>query len=270
MNIFYKFILLLQTEMTEPNSYGWFHLLCLLLTFIVLIIICFNKNRSEKKLKKVLLIYGVVALILELLKQISWSFNYDEVTKIVTWDYQWYSSAFQLCTMPIYISLIAAFSKDGKLRNALLSFMAFFTILGSICTMVIPDSCFTKDILVNIHTMYLHCGSFVVSAYLLLSGKVKLELKNIKSSYLIFLLCASIANLLNITIYQSGILHGETFNMFYISPYFTSILPIFDRIQESVPYLVYLLIYLVVVLLGGLLIFGICKLISYAKKKIGR
>ena len=55
--------------------------------------------------------------------------------------------------------------KKGKVRDSLLSYMAFITILGSIATIIIPDSCFVSDILINIHTMWLHCGSLVVSIW---------------------------------------------------------------------------------------------------------
>jgi hypothetical protein len=58
--------------------------------------------------------------------------------------------------------------------------------------------------------------------------------------------------------------------MFYISPYFISSLPVFDIIQENVPYIIYLLIYIVALTLGALIIYfislGINKLLS--KKQI--
>ena len=74
---------------------------------------------------------------------------------------------------------ICLFLKKGKIRDSLLSFLAFFTILGSISTILLPESCFVEDILVNIHTMWLHCGSFVVSVYLLMSGTVEINKKNL-------------------------------------------------------------------------------------------
>ena len=126
--------------------------------------------------------------------------------------------------------------------------MAFITILGSIATIIIPDSCFVSDILINMHTMWLHCGSLVVSVYLLMTGEVKLNIKNLANAILVFFMFVGMAELLNILVYNSGILKGETFNMFYISPYFISTLPIFDIIQENVPYLLYLITYLCIII----------------------
>ena len=273
MNVFEKFLLILQMEMKEPEAFGWFHLMWL---FFVLVAVIFlykkKKKNSEKQLKLVLGIYGITAFVLELLKQLSWSFNYDSVINSVSWDYQWYAFPFQLCTTPIFISLICLFLKKGKIRNCLLSYMAFVTILGSISTMLLPDSCLVSDILVNIHTMWLHLGSFVVSVYLIMNGVVKVNKKNFINAILVFLVFVSIALIMNIGVYNSGILNDETFNMFYISPYFESTLPVFDVIYEKVPYILFLLIYIVSLSLGAGIIYFIAMLINkislvFKKKK---
>ena len=157
MNLFEKVLYFLQGEMNEPTAFGWFHILWLILVVIAIYVLYKRKKYySENQLKKVLGIYGVVALILETLKQLIWAFNYVPITNIVTWDYEWYAFPFQLCTTPIFVSIICFFLKKGKIRNSLLSYMAYITILGSIATIIIPDSCFVSDILVNIHTMWLH------------------------------------------------------------------------------------------------------------------
>jgi len=268
MNWFEKFLYLLQGEMETPKTLGWFHILWV--TFVVvsiLILFLTRKKHNEKRLKLILGTYGIIAFILELLKQLIWAFNYDSITNIVTWDYEWYSAPFQLCTTPIFISLICLFLKNNKLRKSLLSYMAFVTILGSLVTLIIPDSCFTSDILINIHTMWLHCGSLVVSVYLLMSREVEINKKNLISSFTVFLIFVVIAEILNIVIYNSGILNGETFNMFYISPYFITHLPVFKTVQESVPFIFYLLFYIVVIFLGSLIVYLIYYLINKGVKK---
>ncbi len=267
MNIFEKFILILQTEMERPNPWGWFHLLCLFIELCLVIVLFFRRhNHSEKQLKIVIGIYGILAFTLELLKQISWSFNYEN--GVVTWDYQWYAAPFQLCTMPIYICLICLFLKKNRVRDSLFSFLAYTTILGSISTMILPDSCFVRDILVNIHTMWLHLGSFVVSVYLFMSGEVPVNLKSFSNAIIVFIICMFIALGLDLIVYNSGVLNGETFNMFFISPYFNSTLPVFSDIQPKVPYILFLLIYIICITLGSFIIYLIAKLITIINKKI--
>lgn len=269
MNYFEKFLYFLQGEMERPSSYGWYHILWIIISFIFIIYFYLRKEKNnEKTLKRVLLIYGVIAFLLELLKQLSWAFNYDPVTNLVTWNYEWYAAPFQLCSTPIYVSLICLFLKKGKLRDNLLSYMAYVTILGSLATFIYPEDVFVRDILINIHTMYLHCGSLVVSIYLLISKEVKINFKSLLSGYKVFIVFAFIAEMLNLTIYNSGILNGQTFNMFYISPYFISSLPVFNIIQEKVPFIIFIILYLFAIFMGALIIYLISMLFRGKHEKV--
>ena len=157
-----------------------------------------------------------------MLKQFIWAVDYDNSTNTFLWDYQWYAFPFQLCTTPIYVSLICLFLKKSRLRDSLLAYIAYTTILGSISSALIPDSLFVSDLLVDIHTMWLHLGSLVVSIYLLMSKEVAVSKRSFRDAILVFISFVVIANVLNILVYNIGILNGETFNMFYISPYFPS------------------------------------------------
>lgn len=258
MNIFEKFLYMLQGTMQTPTLYGWFHLMWIALSIVTLFFLYKSKKKySEKQLKTVLFTYGFVALLLEVLKQLIWSFNYDTASNIVTWDYQWYAAPFQLCTTPIIVCLLCTFLKKGKIRTALLSYVSFVTILGSIATVVYPTSCFVEDTLVNIHAMWLHFGSLVVSVYLIITHETIPNKNNLKNAIIVFLIFVVIAQILNICIYNSGVLNGETFNMFYISPYFTSSLPVFDIIQENVPYVIFLIIYIFAISLGAYIVWYI-------------
>ena len=76
---------LLNSEMIEPKPWGWFHLLWVGITIFFLILFFITRNKtSEKETKIVLSIYGIVALILEILKQIAWSYNLDPNTGKIT------------------------------------------------------------------------------------------------------------------------------------------------------------------------------------------
>ena len=262
MNLFERFVYWLQGTMETPVPYGWFHLMWIALVIIAIIILYKIKDKyNDRQLKTVLLVYGIIAFVLEALKQISWAFNFDPITNLVTWDYEWYAFPFQLCTTPIFVSLICAFLKEGKVRTSLLSYMAFVTILGSLATIIIPDSCFVSDILVNIHTMWLHCGSLVVSVYLLMTS-IKINKKNLINSLIVFLVFVGLALFFNILVYNIGVLNGETFNMFYISPYFISSLPVFDVLQETFPYLIYLVMYISIISLGAIIVYYISYFIK--------
>ena len=258
MNIFERIIYELQYKIQCPKSYGLFHIICILIAVGVLIYLV-RKKKNEKTLKRILCIYGFGALILEILKQIIISFEYD--SGVVTWEYPWHSFPFQLCTTPIFISLLYLVLKNDEIKEKMLSYFAFVTILGSIATAVYPEDCFVRMLLVDIHTMYLHLGSLVVSLYLLITHRVDIKFKNVIYGYCIFIMFASAAEFMNVIVYNSGVLVDETFNMFYISPYFISALPIISKIQESVPFICFLIIYLGLVFIGSTIVYLITKLI---------
>ena len=112
MNWFYKLLYFLQGEMDTPKPYGWFHFLWIFLVIISIIYLYNIRHKyNDRQLKIVLGVYGIIALILELLKQVIWAFNYDPITSSVLWEYEWYAAPFQLCTTPIYVSIICLFLK---------------------------------------------------------------------------------------------------------------------------------------------------------------
>lgn len=262
----------LETEMETPVPFGTFHIAWIIGMVVVISFLFIRRHKhSEKQLKLVLGIYGVIAFILELLKQIVWSLDYDAALNEFIWDFQWYAAPFQLCTMPIYITLICLFLKKCKFRDCLLAFMAYVTILGSITTAIIPDDVFVSDILIDIHTMWLHLGSLVVSIYLLMSKEVTVTKTDFKRAIMTFLIFIIIANALNIIVYNSGILAGETFNMFYISPYFVSSLPVFDKIYTMVPYPLFLAIYFLALTMGAGIIYLVSKLcLTFGRRSYNR
>lgn len=261
----------LETEMKTPEPYGTFHMAWMIgMVVVILFLFIRRRKHSEKQLKLVLGIYGVTAFILEALKQIIWSVDYDPALNEFVWDFQWYAAPFQLCTMPIYITLICLFLKKCKVRDYLLSFMAYTTILGSIATAIIPDDVFVSDILIDIHTMWLHLGSLVVSVYLLMSREVKVTKQDFIKAIITFLIFIIIANTLNIVVYNSGVLNGEDFNMFYISPYFESALPVFDKIYNMVPYPLFLAIYFVALTMGSGIVYLVSKICLSLDKKTYR
>ncbi len=273
MNGFERLIYALQFEMERPTSYGLFHLCWLFASLLLIVFLALRKERNhERSLKAILLLYGVGSLLLELTKQVIWSYHYDPSTGVGHWAYQWYAAPFQLCTTPIFTCLISAFLKKGKLRDCLLSYTAFVTILGSIATAFYPESCFVRTVLVDIHTMYLHFGSFVVSVYLLTSKEIDVSLVNLLRAWLVFLCFSAAALLMDLVVYHSGILHGETFNMFYISPYFISSLPVFDAIwtwaNTNHVYIVFLALYLIAICAGAGLVWMTARLFIRKPKSV--
>ena len=106
MNLFEKIVYALSFKITTPVAYGWFHIMCLILTATISVFVALKlKDADDKKINRFLLIMSVIMLSFEVYKQTVFSFNYND--GIVTWDYQWYAFPFQFCSTPMYIAFIA-------------------------------------------------------------------------------------------------------------------------------------------------------------------
>ncbi len=247
--------------MEVPTMYGWFHLLFFALSIIGGVLLCrFRKGDNENFARKWLLITAIVSIVLEIYKQINFTFSYDG--KVITGDYQWYAFPFQFCSTPMYISLIAAIVRNKKVHDALCAYLATFALFAGLCVMVYPPQVFITTIGINVQTMICHGIMISMGIYLLGAGYVKLEHKTILKAISVFAVCILLACIMNEVAYFSGLLETETFNMFYISPHCEPSLPVYSLVQQVVPFPWCLLIYITAFSVASYLILLIAMLIN--------
>lgn len=241
MNLFEKILYFLQGEMTRPISYGWFHIMFLIIIALVTIFLCLKyKNADSKKVKKIILFFSLLSILLEIYKQLIFSFNYQN--GIVSWKYQWYAFPYQFCSTPMYVGLLAFFAKNKKTENALISFLASYGLIAGILTMAYPESMFVRTIGINIQTMIHHGSMLALGLYLYINKKFESNYKSIIGASVVFSILVLIALTIDVSTYYTGLDNG--LEMFYISPFHTSTLPILCNIYPKVPYIVFLLLYL--------------------------
>lgn len=228
-----------NTKMPQPGLYGWFHVLSLVLTAVATVILC----RYSKKLqpRKVVLTTAIVVVILEIYKQINFSFQY---TDGITFDYQWYAFPFQFCSTPMYIGLLAGLTKQGKLHDAANAYLATYAVFAGVCVMLYPSTVFVDTVGINIQTMICHGSMITIGVYLLYSGYVRVTHKTILKAIPVFAVCVAIACVMNEIAYRTGLLETETFDMFFVSPYGTPSLPVYSLVQGVVPFPWCLVIYI--------------------------
>ena len=242
MEFLRKVLEIMDADMPEPQMYGWFHLLFFALSIIVAVFLCrFRPQGDESFVRKLLIITSVVSIVLEIYKQINFSFGYRDV---ITFDYQWYAFPFQFCSTPMYIGLLTGLLKNGKVHHALCSYLATFSVFAGLCVMIYPPQVFIGTIGINIQTMICHGLMITVGIYLLYTGYVKSEHKTMLGAISVFVVCIVLACIMNEVAYFSGLLERETFNMFYISPHCEPSLPVYSLVQAAVPYPLCLIIYI--------------------------
>ena len=229
-------------QMETPRVFGWFHIVCLALTALVTVLLCFrHKEDSDQRVRSVVLITAILVTLAEIYKQINYSFSY---TDGLSFDYQWYAFPFQFCSTPMYIGLLAGVLPKGKLQQALYSYLATFAVFAGLCVMIYPGDVFVGTLGINIQTVICHGSMICIGVYLFYTGTVKLEHRTIVQAMLVFACTVSMAVLLNELAYWTGLLERETFNMFFVSRHCDPSLPVYSLVQAIVPYPWCLLIYI--------------------------
>ena len=228
--------------MPTPEPYGIFHICFVLISALVCFLLCrFFKNPTEKTVKKILLVYSLLCIALEIFKQVAFTFGVKN--GIITADYQWYAFPFQFCSTPMFVALLAALIPNKHFYRACIAFLSTYGVIAGVLVMAMPNTVFIDIIGVNIQTMVHHGSQITIGFFLLHRARAIEKLSSALGGTLIFLAAITVALILNCTVIRF-IPEGEVFNMFFISPYFETTLPVYCDIQPKVPYPVFLFLYI--------------------------
>ena len=77
MNFWENLLRILNSQMEKPQPYGWFHLLFCGLSILFGVLLCvFHKKDHPDRVRKVVLSVALTVILLEIYKQINYSFSY--------------------------------------------------------------------------------------------------------------------------------------------------------------------------------------------------
>ena len=239
MNFLEKLLTLLDSKMTRPESYGWFHLLvwAVVIASATLLGISYKKKCAPDP-EKLVFITSLVVIFLEVYKQINYTFSVGSGG--ITADFQWYAFPWQFCSMPMYVALIAPLIRNEKLYSAFLAFLSTFGMIAGVLVMAVPTDVFIGTIGVNFQTMIHHGGQIVIGLFLIIRAGSLKKFTACLGGILVFIAAVTTAMILNLTMIHV-IPEGSAFNMFYISPHFDCMIPVYDKLQDKLPYPVFLL-----------------------------
>ena len=253
MDIFRRILEILDTQMTTPVPYGWFHLLFFAISIGAAVLLCVTHKAGDYvRVRRVVFFVAVAVTLLEIYKQINYSFTPTESG--IAFDFQWYAFPFQFCSMPMYIGLLTGAFRKGRIHNALMAFLATYAAFAGVCVMFYPVQVFIGTVGINIQTMICHGSMITVGIYLLYSGYVKPKSRSMLGAMCVFAVCIVCAMILNEIAHLSGLLESETFNMFFISPYCEPSLPVYSIVQQHVAFPFCLIIYFAAFSLASYLI----------------
>ena len=267
------FLLITDWKIETPKSYGAFHLVALALTIIAAIVLGIYGNRlskdqekCDKIAKRVTLIFGLLLLTIEIYKQTLYTLDAGH--------YQWYAFPYQFCSVPMYACLINAFIKNQKINNAIYYFLSMFGFVSGVAVMLYPGDVFVSTLTICIHTMIWHGSLLALGVFMMTSRRLGRNIiKEVIPGTIVFTCFLVGALILDIVMYHAlfkdgAIYAGQTFNMFFISPYFNCTLPILSGIYPKVPYVVFLFCYLLAFTLGVSIVWGVNYLIRFITSKV--
>ena len=271
MNWFEKFIYSISKTMVKPEMYGLFHLVSVAVMVAILALLIWKcRNCSEKTFRVIVSVAWIVIVLFEVYKQIVFSFNYDEVTGLVKWDYQWSAFPFQLCSTPLYVFPFVFLTPEGRFRDSFIAFVGTFSLFGGLCTMFFPATVFVETIGINIQTMVHHGLQVAIGIFALVHEREKLNFKYFLRGVLVYVGAIAVALSLNFIVRPRL---DEAFNMFYINKPDNCDLPLVgDMIKPNVPYVAFLAIYILGFVAIALLLyyiqFAIIRLVQrYVRRK---
>lgn len=276
MGFFEKILNFLNVSFDEaPSFFGVFHVVSLILLAALTFLLCKKfSGADDKTLRRLTFVLWIVILVLEIYKQMVYTIRVEN--GIFSADYEWYAFPFQFCSSPLYVLPFIAFLPSGRARDCFIGFMGTFSLFAGLCVMIYPGDVFVERIGIDVQTMIHHgtqvaLGIFYTVHYFRHQARAERR-RFYLGSIAVFGALLTVAMILNISVHAALVSQGinETFNMFFVSPYFDCTLPVLSVLSPIVPYPVFLLVYMAGFTLAAGIVFyvslGIDKLITKRKK----
>lgn len=248
-------------EIPGLKAYGFFHFFFVILTIIFCYIIYkFADKHTEQDVVKVVFCIGLIFLFLEVFKQLFYN-DFKGGWKEYSWGY----FPFQLCSTPLYLCLLTPLFK-GRFRHAIYSFLGFVSFIAGITVMVIADTVIIDEVAISVQSLLWHGTQCVLGVYLCKTQNYGQNLHEVIPGLLVFLCLTITAVFMNYAFEVIKNMHNlnDSFNMFYISPYYKSDVLILGEIWDATSWPVALVCYILGVSLGSCFIYSFAHL-NYKK-----
>lgn len=246
-------------EMTKPAAYGPFHLTFTALgVFLCILIARKLRHVSERGNQIVLFSVGMFLAVTEIYKQLFYTFYLEDHT------YNFGIFPFQLCSVPMYLCLIAPFLKPGKIRDGMYHFMTTYNLLGGIMAFIEPSGIVHGYWTLTLHAFLWHMMLVFIGIYLIASGRFAKTRRDYYSATVTFLVLAVIAFSINLIFWEAS---NGRINMFFVGPRNSSLM-VFKDISKRFGWYISTLLYIPTVCLGAFIVYLPAHI--YAKRKASK
>ena len=251
-----RFFEALAIPMETPKSYGTFHISFFLIGLAVCIIAAVLLRKTDEKQNKIVLgVVGLTLIITELLKQLFYYYIIGNET------YPWWIFPFQLCSVPMYLCIIAIFLPKCKFREHLFEFMFAVNMVGGFISFLEPSGLNHPWLFLTLHAYIWHMLLVFLGLYLYFSKRACTTKTGYLKAIITFISLVCVAQIMNLTINKPG------FNMFYISPYAQSPLAVFSMFWEKFGWFSNMLLYILAISIAAAVVYYIFYLFRKKKKQ---
>lgn len=199
---------------------------------------------------------GLVFLVMETIKQMI----------LIGHGYNVWYFPFQLCSMPMYLCLIAGIlEKRGqglRIQKVIRTFLMDYGMLGGIAALSYSAGFTDTGILyISIHGYVWHILMIVLAVYIYLKDRADLSLRGFLKATGLFGLLALLAEVINVLLHPFG-----DCDMFYISPYHYSSQPFFSTVDQMIGRIPGIIFYLLMIVVGAAIIHYILYITRFIVK----
>lgn len=214
-------------------------------------------------------IFGVIMLIYEISKQLLLTFLLGNGT------YNWWYFPFQLCSIPMYLTLILPWCKRESARKTVLCFLATYSLLSGIIVFADTSGLHYPLIFLTVSSYIWHILLIIIGfaagltlindidqkqakTLCTLNSSKRFQLKSFGNATLLYLSCCVIAEIINLSFEHRG-----TINMFYINPHYRMQQIVFRSLVPYAGNTCTILVYIFSTVFGAFLFFIMWKSLFY-------
>ena len=231
--------------MEKPASYGLFHIAATLILLALTIFAAWRlRNTGDKGNRIVLGAVGGFLLATEVYKILFHIF-------VDPYDWGFFGCfPFQLCSVPMYLSLFCAFCRNKTVNSWLYEFMFAVNMFGGIMAFIEPSGINHGYVTLTLHAYIWHMLLIFIGLYLYFSKRACMDRRSYKKAAFTYLGSCVVAQGFNL------IFAGEV-NCFYFSPYVRSPLAVFKDIYVSCGWLVNMILLILGLLIASAAVYYI-------------
>lgn len=232
-------------EMTKPKAYGPFHIIMTLCLLSLTIFAAWRlRNTTEKQNRIVLGVVGTFLLITEVYK-----IGFHLTVNPYDWLF-WGAFPFQLCSVPMYLSLFCAFCKNNTVNRWLYESMFAVNTVGGFMAFLEPSGIQHGYVTLTLHAYIWHMSLVFLGLYLYMSRRACTDSRSYVKAAAVYVGTCVVAQAFNL-------IFGDKINCFYISPYVQSPLAVFKDIYANFGWVANMVLLMFAILLAAAAVYYI-------------